>query len=127
MLNGNRYNTTIASDGDQVIGYLEKTWYHLVLMDLDSIDVSDDYLAGKIRKLEPDIPIIALEWHGRCACPEMSYFKKPLSLEIIQKYFSALVIQKESRAENKSLYALILACWLAVIIWIFISFIWKKP
>ena len=51
-------------DGDQVIGHLRKTWYHLVLIDFDSIGVPEDYLARVIRKVDLDILIIGLERVG---------------------------------------------------------------
>jgi len=60
MLNVNLYGASVALNGDQVVERLKDTWYHLVLIDLDSIDVAPDYLATNIRQIEPDIPIIGL-------------------------------------------------------------------
>ncbi len=56
---------SVALSGDQVIEKLNDTWHHLILIDLDSIDVSEDYLVTNIRKIEPDIPIIGLGDHDR--------------------------------------------------------------
>jgi DNA-binding NtrC family response regulator len=87
MLNDNLYGTSVALNGDQVIERLKDTWHHLVLIDLDSIDVSEDYLAINIRKIEPDIPIIGLGSHASGSCPDITYLKKPLTVEKIKNIF----------------------------------------
>ena len=60
ILNDNLYGTSVASNGDQAVERIEKTWSHIILIDLDSIDIPEDYLARNIRKMEPDIPIIGM-------------------------------------------------------------------
>ena len=64
MLNDNLYGTSVALNGDQIIDRLIKHWYHLILIDLDSIDVFENYLIRYIRKIEPDIPIIGMGESG---------------------------------------------------------------
>ena len=39
ILNDNLYGVSVASNGDQIIERLKHTWYHLILIDLDSIDI----------------------------------------------------------------------------------------
>ena len=44
MLNDNLYGASVALNSDQVVERLKHTWHHLVLIDLDSIDVAAGYL-----------------------------------------------------------------------------------
>jgi DNA-binding NtrC family response regulator len=97
ILNANFYNTTIAFNGGQAIGHLEKTLYALVLIDLDSIDVPEEYLARKIKEVEPYIPIIGLGRHGWGPCHEVTYLTKPFSSEIIKRHFLELVSRSDFR------------------------------
>ncbi|MBN2062137.1 MAG: hypothetical protein JW882_17155 [Deltaproteobacteria bacterium] len=120
LLTRNLYTATVASNCDQVISELEKTWYHIILIDLDSIDVSETYLAKKIREMEPDIPIIGLGRHGRGACPDVTYLEKPLSSEIIKKHFPVFVAAKEARTGRRALYGFALALCVGIILWIII-------
>jgi DNA-binding NtrC family response regulator len=50
ILNDNLYGTSVPSNGDQIIERLEGAWHHIILIDLDSIDIPEDHLARNIRK-----------------------------------------------------------------------------
>jgi DNA-binding NtrC family response regulator len=115
MLNDNLYETSVALNGDQIIERLIKhTWYHLILIDLDSIDVFENYLIRHIRKIEPDVPIIGLGSH-----------KKPLTVELIRKNFLQAVSVKETKVGRKTLTGLILACCIGSLLWVLLFWIWK--
>ncbi|MEE8429757.1 MAG: response regulator [Candidatus Desulfatibia sp.] len=125
MLNDNLYRASVALNGDQVIERLKDTWHHLVLIDLDSIDVSEDYLVINIRQIEPDIPIIGLGSHASGSCPDITYLKKPLTVEKIKDIFPQEVNKKETKGGRKALYGLILACCLSIMLWVFLIRIWR--
>jgi len=125
ILNDNLYGTSVASNGDQIVERMEKTWFHLILIDLDSIDVPEDHLARKIRIMEPDIPIIGLGNQDIGPCPDITYLKKPLSLDLIKKYFPKVVSEKETKGGRKALGGLVLAGCISILLWLFLLWIWK--
>ena len=102
MLNDNLYGTSVALNGDQVIEKLNDTWHHLILIDLDSIDVSEDYLVRNIRKIEPDIPIIGLGSQDGGPCQDITCLKKPLTFERIKDIFPQTVTEKEIKRQRKA-------------------------
>lgn len=118
ILNDNLYGTSVASNGDQIIERLKKTWYNIILIDLDSIDVSEDYLARKIRIMEPDIPIIGLGNHTKGRCLDITYLKKPLSLELIEKYFLKVFYEKEIKGGRKALNGVLLGICTGLLLWL---------
>jgi DNA-binding NtrC family response regulator len=125
ILNDNLYGVSVASNGDQVIGRLKHTWYHLILIDLDSIDVPEYHLAKKIRITEPDIPIIGLGNQDRGPCPDITYLKKPLTVEKVKDFFPQAVTEKETKGGRKALGGLVLAGCISLLLWLFLIWIWK--
>lgn len=125
LLNDNLYGTSVALNGDQIIDRLIKRWYHLILIDLDSIDVFETYLIKYIRKIEPDIPIIGLGSQDRGPCRDVTYLKKPLTVELIRKIFLQAVRVKKTKVRRKTLTGLILACCIASLFWILLFWIWR--
>lgn len=124
ILNDNLYGVSVASNGDQIIDRLIKhPWYHLVLIDLDSIDVSEDYLVRNIRKIEPDIPIIGLGIQSGGPCSDITYLKKPLTLELIRKIFPQAVSVKETKVGRRTLKGLLLAVCTGLFLWILLIWI----
>ena len=125
MLNDNLYGTSVALNGDQIIDRLIKHWYHLILIDLDSIDVFENYLIRHIRKIEPDIPIIGLGSQDRGPRQDITYLKKPLTVELIRKNFLQAVSVKETKVGRKTLTGLLLAVCIGLFLWILLFWIWK--
>jgi len=109
--------------GEQVMERLRSTWYHLVLMDLDSIDVPESHLAEAIRKVEPDVPIIGLGHHPGGSCPVITYLDKPLTTNLIKKTFPTAVAEKETCRGRKALKGLILAAFSAFLLWIILFWV----
>ena len=104
---------------------MEGAWHHIILIDLDSIDVPEDHLARNIRKMEPDVPIIGLGNQASSPCPDITYLKKPLTLDLIKKYFPRVVSEKETKGGRKALNGLVLAGCISLLLWIFLFWIWK--
>jgi len=125
ILNDNLYGTSVASNGDQIIERLKKTWYHMILIDLDSIDVPEGYLAGKIRKIEPDIPIIGLGNHTNGPCLDVTYLKKPLTLDLIKRVFSQAVTLRETKSGRKALKGIVVGVCTGFLLWLLLIWIWK--
>ena len=126
MLNHNLYRASVALNGDQIIDRLIKhTWYHLILIDLDSIDVFENYLIRHIRKIEPDVPIIGLGSQDRGPCQDITYLKKPLTIELIRKNFLQAVSVKETKVGRKTLKGLLLAVCTGLFLWVLLFWIWR--
>ena len=104
ILSDNLYETSVTSNGNEIIDKLKKTWYHLILIDLDSINVPEDHLATNIRKMEPDMPIIGLGNYSSGPCPNITCLKKPLSHGLLQKYFPKIVSEKGIKVGLRVLY-----------------------
>jgi hypothetical protein len=75
--------------------------------------------------MEPDVPIIGFGNHSNGPCPDITYLKKPLTLDLIKKYFPKLVSEKETKGGRKALKGLVLAGSLALLLWLFLFWIWK--
>ena len=118
LLNDCLYKTSVAGNGDQIIERLKETLFHLILIDLDSIDIPEDHLARKARIMEPDIPIIGLGNNDRGSCPDISYLKKPLTVEKIRDIFPQAVTKKEIKGGRKALKGLLLAMCISLFLWI---------
>jgi len=84
--------------------------------------VSEDYLVRNIRKIEPDMPIIGLGNYSSGPSPDVTYFEKPLTVELIKKYFLKLVSEKETKVGRKTLKGVLLAVCTGLFPWIL--FIW---
>lgn len=119
------YWTSVALNGDQIIETLKHTWCHLILVDLDSIDVPVDYLAGHIRKIEPDIPIIGLGNYASGPCPDVTYVKGPLTVEQIKDIFPHAVSAKEGKGGRRAMHGLALAGCLSVLLYVLLIWIWR--
>ena len=125
MLNENLYCASVALNGDQVVGRLKDTWQHLVLIDLNSIDVATDYLVTNIRQIEPDIPIIGLGNQASCPCPDITYLKKLLTFEQIKDIFPQATTAKEIKAGRQALKGLILAVSIGLFLWVLLIWMWR--
>lgn len=125
MLNENLYCASVALNGDQVVERLKDTWYHLALIDLDSIDVAADCLVTNIRQIEPDIPIIGLGNQASGPCPDMTYLKKPLSFEQIKDIFPQATTSREVKTGRRALKGLILAVGISIFIWVLLIWMWR--
>ena len=125
ILNDNNYETSVASNGDQIIRRLKKTWYHMILIDLDSIDVPEDYLARTIRKIEPDIPIIGLGNHDRGPCADIAYLRKPFTLDLIKRVLPRAVTVRETKSGRKVLKGIVLGVCTGFLLWLLLIWIWK--
>jgi len=49
MLNDNLYGASVALNSDQVVKRLKDTWHHLVLIDLDSIDLDATHFRFELK------------------------------------------------------------------------------
>ncbi|MDF1594223.1 MAG: hypothetical protein P1P89_22155 [Desulfobacterales bacterium] len=125
MLNENLYGASVALNSEQVVERLKHTWHHLVLIDLDSIDVTPDYLAANIRKIEPDIPIIGLGNQTGGSCPDITYLKKPLTFEQINDIFPQATTAKEIKTGRRALKGLILAVGVGLFLWVLLIWMWR--
>lgn len=85
----------------------------------------EDHLARKIRITEPDIPIIGLGNQDRGPCPDITYLKKPLTVEKIKDIFPQAVTEKETKGGRKALGGLVLAGCISLLLWLFLIWIWK--
>ena len=121
----NLYGASVALNGDQVVERLKDTWHHLVLIDLDSIDVAPDYLATNIRQIEPDIPIIGMGNHASGPCPDITYLKKPLTFEQINDIFPQATTAKEIKTGRRALKGFILAVGGALFLWVLLIWMWR--
>jgi hypothetical protein len=75
--------------------------------------------------MEPDIPIICLGNHAKGPCPDITYLKKPLSIELIKEIFPQAVTEKETKGGRKALGGLVLAGCISLLLWLFLIWIWK--
>lgn len=124
LLSDGDYHTRVAPSADEMIEACRDTWFHLALIDTDTLQDSVDDLIGKLRLVEPDILVVALGDHEGITCSGICYLDKPLSIEHIKGIFVQAVTVREDRNHVKLLRGTILAICISSLLCAFLIWLW---